>query len=49
MNNQPIWKYLAAGIGLGVVALSFVIAVARWFLPLAAVLLVGGAVYLWVM
>jgi hypothetical protein len=44
-----MWKYLAAGIGIGVVALSLVIAVARWFLPLAAVLMVAGAVYLWVM
>jgi hypothetical protein len=43
------FKLIALGIGVGVVALSVVIALARWFLPLAAVLMVGGAVYLWVM
>lgn len=49
MKDLEPFKLIAIGVGFGVVALSVVIAVARWFLPLAAVLMVAGAVYLWVM
>jgi hypothetical protein len=46
-DNQPVWKYLAAGIALGMVALTAVIAISRWAAPLFMVLAVAGAVWLW--